>query len=104
MYFIDYLSNAEVKKERKVIARVKIKEKMICPQVVNVLINSALPKRYIRKSDQEFKIINTVSSAKIVIKITTIICIANFANKFTRTIAKTKMMISGLAVITVKGG
>lgn len=93
-----------MRRKLKVIAKVKIKGKMTCLQVANALTNYALLKRYIKKLDPELRTINTVSSAKTVIKTITTTCTVSFANRFIPTIAKIKMMISGLAAITVKGG
>ena len=84
-----------MRKKPKAIAKVKIRGKMFYLQVANALTNSAPPKKYIRRLDLEFKTINIDSSVKIATKTTTITCIVSFANRFTQTIAKIKMMISG---------
>jgi len=76
---------------------------MIYRRVENVLTNCALLRKYTKRLDQEWKIINIGSSAKIVIKTIITIYTASFANRFI-SITKTKILISGLAVINAKGG
>ncbi len=61
----------------------------------SVLINSVLQKKYIRKSGQEYKIINIVFSVKTATKTIIIISIVSFANRSTPITTKIKTMISG---------
>lgn len=80
------------------------KNKNFFPQVENASINYVPPRKYTKKSDQEQNKINIVFSAKIAMKIITIIFIANFVNKFTQILVKMKTMTNGLAVIIAKDG
>jgi hypothetical protein len=75
--------------------RAQMKGKTNYLQVVNVSINYALLKRFTKKLGQEFKTTNIDFSVKIAMKTITIISIVSSASRFTPTITKTKMMISG---------
>lgn len=75
--------------------KVQMKGKMSYLQVANVLINYALLKRFTRKLGQESKTINIAFSVKTATKTITITCTVSFVNRFTPTIMKIKMMISG---------
>jgi hypothetical protein len=70
----------------------------------NVSISYAHPRKYIRKYVQELKRISIDSFVKIAIRIITTISTVNFVSRSIPIIAKTKMMISGLDVITVIDG
>lgn len=71
------------------------KEKTNYRQVANVSINYALRKRFTRKYVQEFKTTNIDFSVKVAMKTITIISIVSSASRFTPTVTKTKMTISG---------
>jgi hypothetical protein len=94
----------KVRKNKRVLMKAMKKESRICLQAVNALINSALQRRSIRKLDREWKRINIDFFARIAIKTTTTIFIVSFVSKYIQITAKMKMMINGLAVITVNAG
>jgi len=73
----------------------QMKEKMNCRQVASVSINYVLQRKFTRKYGQEFKTTNIDFSVKVAMKTITIISIVSFASRFTLTITKTKMTISG---------
>jgi hypothetical protein len=84
-----------VKRKKRVMLKAKMKGKMNYLLAESVLINSVLQKKYIRKSGQEYKIINIVFSVKTATKTIIIISIVSFANRSTPITTKIKTMISG---------
>jgi len=92
-----------IKKERATV-RARTSERMNYQLAVNVLTNYVLPKKYTKKSDQEYRTINIVFSAKTATRTITTTSIVNFANRFTPTVAKMKMTINGSAAIAVRDG
>jgi len=70
----------------------------------SVSISYAHPRKYIRKYVQELKRISIDSFVKIAIRTIITIFTVSFVSKYIPIIAKTKMMISGLDVITVIDG
>ena len=74
------------------------------PPAENASINCAHQRKSTKKFAPESNKTNTVSSAKIAMKITTTISIANSASKSTLTAARMKMMINGSVVTIVKDG
>jgi len=93
-----------IKKSKRVHVKATNSVKKKCLQVENVLTNYVPAKKYTKKYVQEYKKINIVFSAKIVMKIISTIFIVNFVSKYTQTIAKMRMTINGLDVIIVKDG
>jgi len=93
-----------IKKDRRVHVKAMNNVRKNYQQVENVLTNYAPSRKYIKRFVLEYSRINIVFFVKIVMKTITTIYIANFVSKYTQTITKMRMMISGLVVIAVRDG
>ena len=94
----------KVRKNKRALMKAMTNENKICQQAVSALTNNVLPKRSIKRSDQELNKTNTGSFAKIVMRTTITIFIVSFVSKFIQIIVKTKTTISGLVVTIVNAG
>lgn len=93
-----------VRKKRRAKRKVMNKENNSFQLAESVSISYAHPRKYIRKYVQELKRTSIDSFVKIAIRTITTIFTVNFVSKSIPIIAKIKMMISGLDVITVIDG